>query len=140
MKEKEDWLSSNDSRMEPPPKIGKRKQMTERKLELDRWRMSYSECVEKTWSDNVCIAMIIAQGIIGAYSLVICLHNICSLEWIPGFLKLVAGLTSFFASIFCVWGIFYVCLHIAALFQCPYPLPKFNFKQTFKFGNQNGSK
>lgn len=134
MNENKTYLLSDDRRIEPPPKIGWRKQKSERKLELERWRFSYISCVEYLWSESVCFAMWFAMLIIGAFSLHFGIVSVKGLEWMHDWLKVVIAVAVLFASIFAVWGIFNACIHIVALFQRPYPLPKLNFKQTYKFG------
>lgn len=131
MKEKETWLSGYDSRIEPPPKIGRRKQKTEREIEIERWRASYSDRVEMLWSENVCVFMLCVMMGLCVTTLFICVDNVSNLEWMYVWLKVVMCISSLFAAGIAVWGIFYVCIHIAALFQIPYPLPK--LKQTYKF-------
>lgn len=122
-------------------KIGRRKQSTERELELKRWRMLYQDRIEESWAnENLMVAMVSSMFGFALLSCFICIDNVSNLDWMYGYLKVVAVLIALFGAGFAVWAFFYLCVHINALFVYPYPFPKFNFKQTFKFGNQNGSK
>lgn len=140
MKEKENWLSDDDSRIEPPPKIGRRKQKSARKLELERWRKRYKEVVDDIWDDDLAGVTAVLMLILSLITLFVCIDNVCGLEWMYGYLKVAMCIASFFVTALCVYGAFNFCIHILALLCCPYPLPKLNIKQTYKFGNQNGSK
>ncbi len=140
MKEKETWLSGYDSRIEPPPKIGKRKQMSARKLELENWRENYKGEVEDLWNDDLLGVVAVLMLVFGTISFAVSVANVQSLEWMYGYLKFVMCVASPLVTCFAVYQLFNVCIHLFALISYPYPLPKLTFKQTFKFGNQNGSK
>lgn len=120
--------------MQVRQEVDRRKQKSEREIELDRWRALYSDCVKRLWSEDACAAMLFAMLLLCVLTLFICLDNVSDLKWMYGYLKVVMCVSSPFAAGVVVWGIFYVCIHIRALFSYPYPLPKFNFKQTYKFG------
>lgn len=140
MKEKEtEWLSS-DSRIEPPPKIGRRKQKSARKLELLRWRALYKEEVKDLWDDDLLGVVAVLMLVFGTISFAVSVANVQSLEWMYGYLKVVMCVASPLVTCFAVYQFFNVCIHLFALISYPYPLPKLTFKQTFKFGNQSGSK
>lgn len=134
MKEKENWLSDDDSRIEPPPKIGRRKQKSARKLELERWRENYKEEVEDLWDDDLLGVVVALMFIFGIISFAVSVANVQSLEWLYGYLKIVMCVASPLVTCFAVYQFFNVCVHIFALISYPYPLPKLTFKETYKFG------
>lgn len=140
MNENKTCLLSDDRRIEPPPKIGRRKQKSERKLELEKWRKRYKEEVDEIWDDDLAGVIAVLMLILSSITLFVCIDNVCGLEWMYGYLKVAMCIASFFVTALCVYEAFNFCIHIIAFFYHPYPLPKINFKQTYKFGNQNGSK
>lgn len=129
-----EWLSDDGSRIEPPPKIGRRKQKSARKLELERWRELYKEEVKDLWDDDLLGVIAVLMLILSPITLFVCIDNVSGLEWMYGWLKVVMCIASFFVPTFAVYGFFNFCIHILALLCCPYPLPKLSFKQTYKFG------
>lgn len=124
-----------------PLKIGRRKQRTERQHELRRWKTLHQERVKELWdSDELIVFAGVVTAVLSVITGAVCANNMSNLEWMYGWLKVTISLSSIFVAGFSVGAFFNICVRIYALFSYPYPLPKFNFKQTYKFGNQNGSK
>lgn len=124
-----------------PLKIGRRKQRMERQHELRRWKTLHQERVKELWdSDGLIVFAGVVTIAIAVITGAICANNVSNLEWMYRWLKITISLSSIFVAGFSVGAFFNICVRIYALFTYPYPLPKLNFKQTYKFGNQNGPK
>lgn len=140
MKEKEDWLSGNNSRIEPPPKrkwYGEEKEYEEfcRAEWYDKHYKRVRCEIDKHY-DDVALALSLIAVFAWLAAFVVAA---VSLKWV--WLAVLGILLSPFFGVISQCAI----LELLARWKASRCLrsnhrEKTTFKQTFKFGNQNGSK